>query len=458
MNFLISRSYHITRIFSLIFFSFVTYIFIDYSPSILEGKQPDSSGYIIGDPLRPSIYHYIIKSLSYLGIDLFFFQKTILSISIVCLCYFLRKQKINIFVIIIFYFFLTLNFYYTSFAKTVLSESILFSLINFTVLCLIKINERKSQIILGLLLGMIFALKPIGIIIAIIILFFSIILLDKKINFLTIIFCFLLPIILESHLFYKNHDKRHSLLPITIAGKLFVLSGKNSFDIEKYPSELKPILRISKNEYSEVHSYLSTIKNPFLRSELLSDYEAVAQFQTFKLKKIIQLNYDKSEFYKKSNLIAYNLVKNNFLDLFTLSFSHYLGNWSIGSKFIFFERESLNKVKEIPKIVELRKSSGPITLPRLELLFLAQLFFIFLFLVLTFFTLFTFFNLIKERLFLKNKKNIFDILYIFLVQTYLIVVSIVNISTPRYLMVVYPILLLIVIRSGYLFLSLTKKS
>ena len=65
------------------------------------------------------------------------------------------------------------------------------------------------------------------------------------------------------------------------------------------------------------------------------------------------------------------VLKNNLPDYLILSFYHYLGNWSIGSKV-----RLLNENKNlIPKYNELEKSSGPMNLPSFFLIELAQYFF-----------------------------------------------------------------------------------
>ena len=127
-----------------------------------------------------------------------------------------------------------------------------------------------------------------------------------------------------------------------------------------------------------------------------------------------------------------------------LSLYHYLGNWSIGSKVRFLEK---NK-KEIPKFQELEKSSGPMNIPSLPLIHLAQYFFIILFFILTLYSLFIilwFCGIINRKLNLE----LFSL--VFLVQSYLILISVTNVSTPRYLMPIYPIVIIVAIEFVKLF-------
>ena len=89
---------------------------------------------------------------------------------------------------------------------------------------------------------------------------------------------------------------------------------------------------------------------------------------------------------------------------------------------------------EIPKYDELKLSSGPMNIPNLKLIELAQYFFLILFFILIFYSLIfclSFFRIIKTKL----DFEIYSI--ILLIQSYLILICFTNVSTPRYLMVVY---------------------
>ena len=69
-----------------------------------------------------------------------------------------------------------------------------------------------------------------------------------------------------------------------------------------------------------------------MKAELLSDYEVVAQYQTFNLESVQKLEFDKNIIFENTNNIFFEIIKNNFYDYLKLSLFHYLGNWSIGSK------------------------------------------------------------------------------------------------------------------------------
>ena len=130
------------------------------------------------------------------------------------------------------------------------------------------------------------------------------------------------------------------------------------------------------------------------------------------------------------------ILKNNPRDYFFLSFQHYIGTWSIGSKARFIN----DNMNSIPRYQELLKSSGPMNFPDLIFLELAQLFFLLLFIIISIYSiliLLSFCRIIKFQL------SSMDSILIFFIQTYLILICLTNVSTPRYLMVVYPLIIIV---------------
>ena len=115
---------------------------------------------------------------------------------------------------------------------------------------------------------------------------------------------------------------------------------------------------------------------------------------------------------------------------------------------------NLNTKEEIPMYDELLKSSGKMNTPDLALIIVAQIFFLILFLTLTLKTL-----MLLYELFQKNIKSIklHDLFYITFCQIYLLSISFTNVSTPRYLMTIYPILIIILLSYVNLLINQQKK-
>ena len=138
--------------------------------------------------------------------------------------------------------------------------------------------------------------------------------------------------------------------------------------------------------------------------------------------------------------VLINFLENYFrfktiYDYLKISLFHYLGNWSIGSK----ERFLNDYDKKVPLYQELVKSSGPINLPSKLTLKFAQIIFVLFLFILTAHTFYIFHKFFKVNV---NKSLFINTSIIFLIQSYLLFIGFTNVSTPRYLMVVYPLIIL----------------
>lgn len=427
----------------------LTFLIIDYSPLVLSREQPDSDDYLNLHASRQVTYYFIIQMLNTIGLDLFFFQKFLLSLSIICL-FLIIKRRVNIYLSLLAFFLIVSNFYYTSFSKTILTEALFFTFINLTIFLLFDLNKLNKIIFFSILCGIISSLKPIGIPFSIILILIAIIQIKKLNQILLMIFFFVIPNILENLLFYNSFDQRESVFKYSILGKLTILSGKDSFKISNYPKNLEKFLVVTKKEFEPIHKYLDNIDNIFLKSELLSDYEVLAQYQTFNLESVKKADFEETIIFESSSKVFFHILKNNLPDYLLLSFYHYIGNWSIGSKARFLN----NNKNEVPKYKELVKSSGPMNIPNLRLIELAQYYFLLLFFILTFYTVLSLLSLCNVIRW-KMKFESFSI--IFLIQSYLTLVSLTNVSTPRYLMPIYPILVILSIKFIILLQKIMKK-
>ena len=427
----------------------LTFLIIHYSPLVLSREQPDSDDYLNLHASRQVTYYFIIQMLNTIGLDLFFFQKFLLSLSIICL-FVIIKRKVNIYLSLLAFFLIVSNFYYTSFSKTILTEALFFTFINLAIFLLFDLNKLNKIIFFSILCGIISSLKPIGIPFSIILILIAIIKIKKLNQILLMIFFFVMPNILENLLFYNSFDQRESVFKYSILGKLTILSGKDSFKISNYPRNLEKFLVVTKKEFEPIHRYLDNIDNIFLKSELLSDYEVLAQYQTFNLESVKKAGFEETIIFENSSKVFFHILKNNLPDYLLLSFYHYIGNWSIGSKARFLN----NNKNEVPKYEELVKSSGPMNIPNLRLIGLAQYYFLLLFFILTFYTVLSLLSLCNVIRW-KMKFESFSI--IFLIQSYLMLVSLTNVSTPRYLMPIYPILVILSIKFIILLQKIMKK-
>lgn len=414
-----------------LFLTIIVFFFITEIPLILKEIQPDSSGYINFESYRKSLYPTLLNSLNLLGINILTIQKFIFSFSIIYLFFKTLEFKVNPYLCLLLLLLLIFNIYYISYARIILPESFFFSSINFLLAAILKKDSFFKFIFIGLMLGLIFNLKHIGPVISIVALFIifftGIVKTDVK-KFYLIIVPVVFLTLLENYCFYQKHEHRNSVFYNTVIGKLFILSGKKSFDINSYPEKLKDLLVSSKSFYSKTYEFLDEIKNPVLKADYAADWEVHAQYQF--LERFKATDDLKIYLRENSNSIFLNILIKNPLDYLLLTSSHYLGLWSAGMSYLYPDPKSM------PYFEELGKVSGFVKYDNKKLLFLSQVFFLILFALSLLILFLTSLNFRRNNL-------LFGLSVI--IQVYLVSVSFFNVATIRYLMPVYPLLIFSVI-------------
>ena len=421
-------------------------IYVSLSPSLFNQLQADSQSYINNDSIRPSLYPIIIDWLSN-EIDssfhvLLLFQRLFLVTSILCLIISLKSKGIKGYSSFFLYFFILSNFYYTSFCNTILTEAIFSSFINFSISLLIAkeffFKHKLLSLVFGLLLGGIFYIKSIGIVITF--LFFVIFVyqsfqLNKKNNILFFLFGFVSIILIERSGKPVSEEKNNSVFSRSLTGKIFMLSGTKEFDTSNFKKEFVDYLMVFNDESKKINSYLDSLSNPFLIASLKSDYETVGQYQfDNKFDSILDNHSEKYHYSLKKNLVS-GIIKKYPFEYLKLSLWHYLGLWTPGGKHIF-----LNYNSNVPYQNMLKKSSGKILEIKKEILLIVCFFFTILLLLFTFFTIRGVYYFLKSPM---GEDHTFTFLII-TCQIYLALVCLTNVSTPRYLMPLFPIIIIII--------------
>jgi len=425
-------------------FFLCAFVWLINAPALFNLHEPDSLSYINGDAIRTSIYPFIIdffhdENKKY--VYLIFFQIFLLTFSSIILLFILRRKGQDLFFISMTYFFLFTNIYYISFAKTILTEAIFFSFINFAVSLLILEKKLSKSYILssifGFIIGGIYAIKSIGFIIFFFFFlgFFYFSIKYKKIKqlFICVIFSAFLPI-LEHKLYFDTYENRSNVVQKSITGKIFILSGNSKLKTENFNETYKSFLSIFNNDSKLVNKYISNLKNPFLIANLKADYEVVGQYQydkqinDFKIKSGID-NID--DFKKK---LGSKIILNNPIEFIKISLWHYFALWTPGGKQLFTEN-----YENLPLTSKLKNSSGDLMFLKKEFLVIGLCFFLLSFFFFTLFSIRSILIILRREW---EKFHVFNILCL-ICQIYLIVVSLSNIATPRYLMPFFPLVIII---------------
>ena len=173
-----------------------------------------------------------------------------------------------------------------------------------------------------------------------------------------------------------------------------------------------------------------------MKFNLKSDYEVVGQYQ------LSEILGEKNMFIKieKEKIdILKNLLTNRPFDFMSLCISNYLAMWMPGGKQIFFEEYQKDNPSP-PYLNLLEKSSGKIMNVNKKILLTVMIFFFITLIINILLTLCSFYELLKTKF-----SNNFDLnIIMILINLHLLVVSAVNIASPRYLMPFFPVIILII--------------
>ena len=440
----------------LIFFLylFVIFFLIKVSPSFYGDSKLDfdSQNYISSSANRLSLYPWIINIFGTNNLNfLINFQTLVFSISLAFLIIKLRK-RINTFWLIIFCTLIFLNFFYLSFCKVILTECFFFSFINFIVALLldIKKNLLKHSLFISLLCGLLISFRPEGIILASI--FFLIIIIINKFSFnfflINLVMIMFFPII-ENIIYHQKFDDRKTVFENVLVGKLFMISSSQRFKFEDFPEFDENFLRDIQSSSIKIKKFINKINNPYLKSNLITDYEAISQYE---LRKMINYEFDvyKTNIEKFNLKIFLRIIYKYPWDYIKLTLNHYFSMCTPGGRIFLLEKTVKSLNLQIPYENSFKNLSGNIDLNFVNknLLFVSYLTSIFMF----FYLIISLFAFIK--IFTKDENKILYYL-ILSSQCHLFAVSFFNIGSIRYVMPVYSIILLTSV--CFLNLLLSKK-
>lgn len=239
--------------------------------------------------------------------------------------------------------------------------------------------------------------------------------------------------ILENLVFYSKHKERNSVIDKSIFGKIFMLTA---FDNESKKNEYTDYIIIFSEKSKKVNFFLESLNNPFLKLNLFSDFQVVAQYQIKE-----KLNDKDKEvlkkFENKETKILYFLIKENPIIFLRHTLYNYFSLWMPGGKQVFLNQTN-NKIP-FPDLLE--KSQGSLNSKNNIIIFLGLIYFTFLFFCFVIFG----FSFIYKFFKYPVSRNELNTLLFLIPNIYLIFVSLINVATPRYFMPIYPMVLLFII-------------
>ena len=144
-----------------------------------------------------------------------------------------------------------------------------------------------------------------------------------------------------------------------------MISSSDKFSINDFPEFDEEFLREVRSSSIEVRKFINNFSNPYLKSNLISDYEAISQYDLLKI-----INYNKKELNKNLENITLqtylNLIQKYPLEYLNLTFHHYITMFTPGGR-IFLLEDSLNELNlMIPHNQSFKNLSGNIAVEKLN--------------------------------------------------------------------------------------------
>ena len=175
-----------------------------------------------------------------------------------------------------------------------------------------------------------------------------------------------------------------------------MISASDDFLSNDFPEFDKQFLKQIRDSSVKVKRYINNFSNPYLKSNLITDYEAVSQYEIFKM-----INYNRNDFEKNLDKISLNTYKNLIfkypLEFLGLTFHHYVTMCTPGGRIFLLEKLSKELNLEIPHIKLFKNLSGNIEVDKLNKSLILITYFTFIFMIFYFLlALFSFLKLLLK--------------------------------------------------------------
>jgi hypothetical protein len=427
-------------------------------PSYFPLMEPDSGGYVNFSSNRTALYPLFLRALSSLGLSLqaiTYVQVAIFCGGLMVLLSALERARIKRVWIVLFVVLLGANSYFASFQRTILTESISFTTIAIATAFLLDYLRTGRALwiaLAGLFLGLTIGIRPAGVfLLPMIVLAAWLKWYQRNVSIVVLILAAALPptlgVAAERLMHRIEHGTRaESVLPYVLAGKAAMLVKSDTVFTGPAAESLNSLGQKLYRSYKPAHEFLRELPSWVARPVLTAFYEAAGQFQVIN-KDIVRISDQTgiSQDYLREEL-GKQAILSNLSGYLKLTLTHYIGQWSITAlTFPPAARAVSNycaSVAEIPLYKEIGPTpfypraswASAITYPAFALAGMITL-------ILSFFLL----RYLWEPKAADNPRHQYLMMAAFFAVTChssMLLISFINVSTPRFLMAVYPHILL----------------
>ena len=427
-------------------------------PSYFPLMEPDSSGYVSFTANRTAIYPFFLRALAGLGLSLqwtTYVQVAVFCGGLMVLIAALERANIRRVWLVLFVVLLGANSYFSSLQRTILTESIGFSAVVVTTAFLLDYLRTGRALCLtlaGLFLGLAIGIRPACIT------FLPMLVLAVWLKWhrrnasayalvAALIVSPALGVIAERVLHRIEHGARgESILPYVLVGKAAMLVRADTIFTGPESAALNSLSQKLYRAYAPAHDYLINLPSRAGAVVLTAFFEAVAQFQVINNDLVsIGTQTGVSQDYLRTEL-GKQAIRANIPGYVKLTLTHYLGQWSIAALNFPATANSVTAFSSIQTALPLRREMGATPFFPVASLKGAAVYPIFL--IAGAFTFVLSFLLIRYLWRPKTAddaghRDIMIAAYFALTcHSSMFLISLINVSTPRFLMMVYPHILL----------------
>lgn len=303
--------------------------------------EPDSYGYVDFYSTRTAIYPIFMRALMWLGLSLqaiTYVQVAVFCVSLMILIAAMQRASIKRCWIVLFVVLLGSNSYFSSFQRTILTESIGFSVVVVATAFLLE-YLRTGQVLwlalAGLFIGLEIGIRSAGIfLLPMLALAVWLKLHHRNVTIVTLVAALIVPPAIapgfERLIHRVEHgDRADSILPYVLVGKAAMLINDNTVFTGPASVSLNQLGRKLNASYKPAHEYLHSVPSWVAAPTLTAFFEAAAQFQV--INKDIAAISDQAGFspdYLREEL-GKQAIRANVSGFALLTMTHYCGQWSI---------------------------------------------------------------------------------------------------------------------------------
>lgn len=427
-------------------------------PSYFPLMEPDSGGYVDFAPNRTAIYPFFLRASAKLGLSLqaiTYFQVAVFCGGLMVLLSALERARIKRVWLVLFVILLGANAYYASFQRTILTESIGFTAIAIATAFLLDYLRTGRTLWLalgGLFIGLTIGIRPGGIVLAPMLVLAAWLKWRRRdVSIVMFILALAVPpslgVAVERLMHRIEHGARtDSILPYVLVGKAAMLV-KNDTVFTGPDSAALGMLGQKLNEaYKPAHAFLRGLPSWIAWPVLTAFYEAAGQFQVIN-KDIDRLSNETGASPDRlREELGKQAIRSNLAGYLKLTLTHYLGQWSITALTFPPAARAVNEYRAAVPNIPLYEEIGstpfypPASWKSLVVypaFALAGLFTFLLCLLLPRYLLRP-----REAEDPMHRDLMLAAYFAVLCHSSMLIMSLINVSTPRFLMMVYPHILL----------------